>query len=434
MLMRFSVENYLSFKEKQTLDLTVVPSCKERLEENTFQQGSESLLKSLVIYGANASGKSNLCHAINFFRFFIMNSSKDTQSEEKISVIPFLLNPDMASRPSCFEIEFLLNTKHYRYGFQVNQVAVVKEWLFIQDKPIFMRATDKETDVIQIVNGWEKAKGLEERTRHNALFLSVCAQFAMPDAEEIMTWFSGKFHSISGVHDSRFKGYTMQKIQDGQYRDAIIAFLKNADMSIAGLFVKEKDLSETGSTIPAEKKRMINMIHTQHNIYDDNANVVGLKEFSLEGLESLGTQKAFALAGPIVDTLKTGAILVVDELDSRLHPIFTRQIVKMFNSVESNPLHAQLIFNTHDTNLLSYRVHNSSTKAEEYLFRRDQIYFAEKDHVEATHLYSLIEFKKKSDCKKIRNDASFEKDYLNGIYGAIPYIGNLLNTPGSQNE
>jgi hypothetical protein len=128
--------------------------------------------------------------------------------------------------------------------------------------------------------------------------------------------------------------------------------------------------------------------------------------------ESEGTQKLFAMAGPLVDTLENGRILVIDELDARLHPLITREIISLFNSNQTNPHNAQLIFMTHDTNILSHK-----------FFRRDQIWFAEKDKFGATHLYSLAEY-------KIRNDASFENDYIQGRYGAVPFIGDLSHLIG----
>ncbi len=428
MLISFSVENFLSFKTKQTLDLTVVPTCKERLEENAFKFGNEYLLKSAVVYGANASGKSNLIHAINFFSQFVISSSKDSVSSEAIPVIPFLLNQWIREEPSKFEIEFIIDKKRYRYGFHATKQMIVREWLYEQSKLAFVRAFDGEDDTIQVENIWKTAHGLEERTRKNALFLSVCAQFAVPEAEKIFRYFISKVHVISGESPNLFRNYTCIQVHSGEYRNDILDFLRNADTHIVDLTVDKRE--RENSVFP---NRKYFDIKSYHNIYDQSGQITGQIQLSFDDLESLGTKKAFALAGPIIDTLKTGAILIIDELDSRLHPIFTRQIVKLFNSNKTNPLHAQLIFNTHDTNLLSYKLYDEKVNKEEYMLRRDQIYFAEKDNVEATHIYSLIEFKKKND-KKVRNDASFEKEYLNGIYGAIPYIGELISLSDGENE
>ena len=233
---------------------------------------------------------------------------------------------------------------------------------------------------------------------------------------------------ISGESPNLFRNYTCNQVHSGEYRNDILDFLRNADTHIVDLTVDKRE--RENSVLPSRKYFDIK---SHHNIYDKSGQIVGQVQLPFDGLESLGTKKAFALAGPIIDTLKTGSVLIVDELDSRLHPIFTRQIVKLFNSCKTNPLNAQLVFNTHDTNLLSYKLYDEKTGKDEYMFRRDQIFFAEKDNVEATHIYSLIEFKKKDD-KKVRNDASFEKDYLNGIYGAIPYIGELISLSDGEDK
>lgn len=434
MLIRFSVGNFLSFSEKQTLDMTAVKTCKERLEENTFECCDETLLKSAVVYGANASGKSNLIRAFQFFSCFIASSSKESISSEEISVIPFLLAQRSQDEPSKFEIEFFTDHKKYRYGFHATNQKIVREWLYEQDKAAFVRAFDGVNDIIQVEKLWKKAQGLEERTRKNALFLSVCAQFAVPEAGKILAYFDKELHVISGENPNLFRSYTSNQVYTGKYRKDILDFLRNADTHIEDLTVKKREQEqERERENSAPPKRIFFDIKSHHNVYDKSGQAVAKIELPFDILESLGTQKAFALAGPIIDTLKTGTVLIVDELDSRLHPIFTRQIVKLFNSSKTNPLNAQLVFNTHDTNLLSYKLYDDKTNKEEYMFRRDQIYFAEKDNVEATHMYSLIEFKKKGD-KKIRNDASFEKDYLNGIYGAIPYIGDLISLPDGEDK
>ena len=428
MFIRFSVKNFLSFKEKETLDMTAMGTCKERVEENSFEVAGKKLLKSTVVYGANASGKTNLIYAMHFFIQFIISSSKDTTSAEEIPIVPFRLNPECLTMPSEFEIEFILDKRKYFYGFQVTRKKVVREWLLEQNKTVFIREA-ADDDIIQVEKKWKKAHGLEDRTRSNALFLSVCAQFAVPQAEAIINYLFSKFHVISGALSVPLKQYTCSQVHSGELRNSILDFLRNADTNIIDLTVNEREIKQS----PPGQHRKLYEIRSQHNVYDSTGQVVNQVSFDFDISESLGIQKAFALAGPIIDTLNTGAVLFIDELDSRLHPIFTRQIVKLFNSSKTNPYNAQLIFNTHDTNLLSYKVYNENTGRDEYMFRRDQIYFAEKDNVEATHIYSLIEFKKENN-QKIRNDASFEKDYLNGIYGAIPFIGDLLKLSDNKED
>lgn len=423
MLVSFSVENFLSFKDRQTLDMTAVATCKERQLLNVFKANTKPLLKSAVVYGANASGKTNFVSALSFFKYFIVNSSKDSISSEEIHVVPFLLDKNTKQLPSKFEIEFIMEENLYRYGFSVTNKEVSQEWLFQNGKNLFLREKIDKEDIIQIKKRFENARGLEERTRVNALFLTVCAQFAVPQAEAIIAWISNNLVIISGANSNQLTRYTCSQMFSGDYNEKILRFLHDAGMNIVKITVDELEAKHDTTEIKKEKNYDI---FSYHNVYDEKGQVIDQIEFPFNIFESLGTQKAFALAGPIAHSLSSGITLVIDELDSRLHPIFTRRIVSLFNSCETNPKNAQLIFNTHDTNLLSYKVYNEKTHKEENMLRRDQVYFAEKDFIEATHIYSLIEFKKKKG-NKVRNDALFEKDYLSGLYGAIPFIGDLID-------
>ena len=430
MLIYFSVGNFLSFYERQTLKMTAAPSWKERLTENTHDVQKRRLLLSSAIYGANASGKSNLFKAMLFLFGLIIKSAQDMQALQVLTWMRNQLNSEAEKRPSSFEIAFIVNGVEYRYGVEATPERIIKEWLYEGKKTCFQRTLVDGEDTIQIDNSWSNAKGLEERTRENALFLSVCAAFAITKAEAIIRWFTQNFLVISASEPNSFAEYTVTRIQqENGFKDKIIALLKNADMNVEGIelinnnnTISVPDKAESGII---QKKADV-AIYSKHYVYNADGAKVDAKLFPMEAYESLGTQKAFALSGPIIYALETGSVLVVDELDSRLHPVFTRQIVKMFNSSKDNPNHAQLIFNTHDTNLLSFKVYNPITKEDEYLYRRDQIFFTEKDQNEQTHLYSLIEFKEQKTGKKVRNDASFEKDYLNGMYGAIPFIGTLF--------
>ncbi len=415
MLLRFSVQNFLSFRDRQTLDLTAAKSCKERLENNTVESGSLRILKNAVIYGANASGKSNLFLAMGRLRDLVINSSKESQAEELIAVTPFLLRQDTANAPTSFEVELELAAGRFRYGVEFDTKKIHREWLFRNGRAQFLRDNRDEEDSIQIEAPWSKARGLETRTRKNSLFLSVCAQFALPQAEELVRWFVEDFQVISGLWLSPQQ--TTEQLQQRLGRAGIIQFLRNADTQIQDFKITNLELNALPRGAAYGPK-----VLAVHHVYDGEGNVISSVALPLD-CESEGTRKVFALAGPLMSALQRGSVLVVDELDSKLHPILTRQIVRMFNSREFNPNRAQLILNTHDTNLLSFKTRINGAGDEETLLRRDQIFFTEKDGGEGTQLYSLIEFKKEG--RKVRNDASYEKDYLNGLYGAIPFIGNL---------
>jgi hypothetical protein len=389
-------------------------------EQNVFQADERlKLLKSAAIYGANASGKSNLGKALKFMRSFISNSSKDTQETEDIPIENFRLNTETELKPSYFEIVFLMDGKVYRYGFEVNKKEVISEWLFyvptIREVTLFQR----EENIIDSKPAFKGGSKFKNNVRDNALFLSVAAQFNIEIAKKILNWLIN-LNVTSGLDDINLSGYTIHCFENNNNRDRIIQLVKKLDLGIDDLEVNKIELTE--EALPKEmskelKDRILRdtsaySIGTVHRKYNAEGEQVSTESLDMVEHESEGTQKLFALAGTLIDTLESGRILVIDELDARLHPLVTREIISLFNSNQTNPRNAQLIFMTHDTNILSHK-----------FFRRDQIWFAEKDKFGATHLYSLAEY-------KIRNDASFENDYIQGRYGAVPFIGDLSHLIG----
>uniref|UniRef100_B8HV57 ATPase AAA-type core domain-containing protein n=1 Tax=Cyanothece sp. (strain PCC 7425 / ATCC 29141) TaxID=395961 RepID=B8HV57_CYAP4 len=423
MLIEFTVGNYRSFKEKVTFSMVAanIVSKDESLDQNNVAVVDDKLklLKSAAIYGANASGKSNLAHALAFMRWFIVNSSKETQSTDKINVENFKLSTETEEAPSFFEIIFILNKKRFRYGFEVTKNKVVSEWLFYVPKNRETKLFDRENDIIKFSKVYE-ADGVSRLTRHNALFLSVSAQFNVRLALELLDWITYNLKIISGLNDSGYKEYTIYCLDEKIYDKEILELIYKLDLGINGVKLQnlllprfnlpdeQPEGPERPRIIADESDRRVSFIQTKHKMFNSENEYVSDVLFNLESQESEGTQKVFALAAPLVETLKYGNVLVIDEFDARLHPSISCAIVKLFNSNESNPNNAQLIFMTHDTNLLSNK-----------LFRRDQIWFTEKDRYGATDLYSLVEY------KGVRSDASYESDYIKGRYGAIPFIGNL---------
>jgi len=420
MLIEFSVGNYRSFKEKVTFSMVaanLVAKDKTLNENNVFEIDDDlKLLKSSAIYGANASGKSNLAKALHFMRWFMINSSKETQSTEKIGVERFKLSLETEPEPSFFEIAFIMSGRKYRYGFEATSERVVSEWLFYVPKLRETKLFERRLDNISVSKIY-KADGIQQKTRHNALFLSVSAQFNVAIAEKILDWLTHQVKVVSGLDDRGYRGYTVSCLMEKENKKDILQLLKKLDLGFGDIKVEEIEITDDflPNELPEEIKSFIlknvekkmASVQTIHRKLDGKGNSVSTELFDLDEQESEGTQKVFALAGPLVDTLKNGKVLIIDEFDARIHPLISRAIVELFNSNETNLKNAQLIFMTHDTNLLSNK-----------LFRRDQIWFAEKNRYGATDLYSLAEY-------KVRNDASFESDYIKGRYGAIPFIGNL---------
>jgi len=430
MLVQFSIKNFRTFKDKATLSFIASNYDKDtREDENIFQDINHNLrlLKSCVIYGANASGKSKFIEALVFMKRFVITSSKDSQKGDKIPVEPFKLNSVSEKEPSEFEVIFTHKSILYRYGFEVTNKIVVSEWLYTKPKTkeieLFYRDYQNfETHKRSFQKGHTLVK--EGLIRDNALFLSVAAQFNEKTSITLIEWFKN-IGTISGVKEDGYEGYTISKAKDANFKDKILELLKAADLGIQDIQVEMLDLDKLPNDMPKELKEFIikkaeedesaeflSDVLTSHKKYDDNKNVVGKVNLSLDDDESFGTKKFFALTGPVLDSLENGHTLVIDELDSKLHPNLVCKIVSLFNSKENNPKNAQLLFNTHDTNLLSSG-----------LFRRDQVWFTEKNKFGEAKLYSLADFKSED----VRKNDPFEDNYIRGKYGAVPYLGYFDN-------
>ncbi len=432
MLIEFTVGNFRSFKEKATLSM-VAAKIKARDENinknNTIVINDKmTLLTSAGIYGANASGKSNLIKALGFMRLFVTKYSTKSQSNEEIQVTPFRLCTETETKPSFFEVVFLLDNMVYRYGFEADSKQIVSEWLFYTPRKSEVRLFAREGNDIQIGRDFKGGGVAKKATRSNALFLSTAAQLNCETAVQILGWFS-KVNVITGILDISYRGFTDRKFtEDPIYHDEIVKLIHRADVDIEDLTSEARPFSEVVSEffpdMPQDlqqfilqdknpDEQMVFKLISSHTKRDANGMPVSSEKFDLENDESAGTQKLYGISGPIIDTLLCGEILIIDEIEARLHTLLTRRLIQLFNSKITNPKNAQLIFATHDTNLLSNK-----------LFRRDQIWFVEKDEFSASHLYSLAEIKV-DDNNSVRNDALFEDDYLHGRYGAIPLLGDL---------
>lgn len=397
MLVNFTIGNYKSFKEKKTFSLEATAITE--LQDAVIETNGIRLLPTAVIYGANSSGKSNFLRAIvDFWRLIL--SSATYNSSQTTGIVPFLLNNRTSHEPSYFEMEFITkSSKYYRYGFEINSERVVSEWLYKKTSKNYERCLFVRTDEgIGVTNNFKEGIGLEERTRDNALFLSIVDSFNGKIASDIMATITSML-PISGVAHSQFGHFTSEHYKHNCIKDRTKELFQKLNFGFQDFVVPDDD--ELAKTIKA---------YTYHSVYDDDGNVVGQTQFNMVDFESEGTNKFFDISLCIYAALQVGGTLIIDEFDCKLHPLITQYLIKQFNSVETNPGRAQLIFVTHDTNLLSSD-----------LFRRDQIWFVEKDKMESSDIYSLVEFKD-AEGNKVRKDRSFEKDYIKGRYGAIPYI------------
>lgn len=426
MILEFTVGNYRSIAEPQTLSL-VAANISGAREEAVADIGDVKVLRAAAIYGANASGKSNIWRALRDFRVLAVRSALDFQEGDELPLEPFLLNVVNEKAPTFFEMVFRLDKRTLRYGFEASAQRIESEWLFARTSSRETRLFKRERRDIEVnKRSFNEGTGKEKLVRDNALFLPVVAQWNGAQSRKIVRFFE-RIHTVSGLKEG-YAGYTMRCLLGGKHQEAVAAFLRQLDLSLNDLKLEEISEDQLSLDFPSEndeasldtslqkrraratKKMRVQMLHP---IYDDEGKTVGQRALSLARHGSEGTNKLFSFAGPIIDTLANGDVLCVDELDARLHPLVTRAIINLFNSADTNPCNAQLIFNTHDTNLLSPR-----------LLRRDQVWFAEKDRLGKTHLYSLAEFRQ-SDGQLARKDANFEEHYIQGRYGAVPFLGDF---------
>ena len=394
MLIQFSVENYLSIKDKVVLSL--LASRDNEHPEHLILDGSKNYLKSAVIYGANASGKSNVLNAFWFMVNYVL-TSHNQQVHKAIERSPFKFDKETPARPSSFEVIFTANGIRYAYGFSVTDKAVVEEYLYYypngRQALIFER---KDTTDFRFTVDIDEQNTLKDRTSANKLYLSVASNWSYAKVIPVLEWFAScQIITKNSVADAY--GLEAEQLKDDDYRRVIASMLRVADFGVQSLQVRDSD------PIPSQHSDIFTNIDAVHTVQDIGGNTSSYTLNMTE--ESDGTNSYFKLIGIVKKALDQGTLLVADEMDAHLHPLLTKHLVSLFNSAEFNPNGAQLIFTSHNTNLLDLDV-----------LRRDQIWFTEKDEqTAATDLFSLYDF-------SIRKDAKVEKGYLIGRYGAIPFI------------
>ncbi|EAJ5475477.1 AAA family ATPase [Campylobacter jejuni] len=422
MLIEFRVENFLSIQDEQVLSM-VASSDNTFLTSHTNNDKKLKLLKSSVLYGANASGKSNIIKALAIMKKIVI-SSANGQRGDKLPIIPFLLgNED--NKSTKFEIIFIQNDTKYQYGFILNSEKILEEWLLVfgesnRAQKWFERIYNEKEEKYNYSFGAKflGSKQLwENSTRDNALFLSVAIQLNNEQLKPVFDFFL-KYIRVTCT-DSWNDGQEVTIDILRQDKQKIISYLKRADLDIEDIVVEETELNKTNlmqENIPQEIKQMMQTdLEKGARLKKTDIKTIHTNQqgkqilFDMLELESQGTQKFFKLIGPWVEALEQGYTIVVDELNTHLHPLMTKFLVNLFHNEDLNKSNAQLIFTTHDTSILNQDV-----------FRRDQIWFCEKQN-KATKLYPLSDFKVRKD------KTNLENDYLLGRFGALPYFKEILS-------
>lgn len=416
MLIEFRVENHRSLRDEQALTLEAgrIGKSSDPRPRGVAGHG-ESLLPAAVIYGANASGKSNVLAALAFMREAVILSHRHWEPEASIPRTAFAWG-GKRNDSSMFEASFLVGGSKCVYGFAVDDKVVGEEWLFAWPNNRKQVWFEREGDRF---NFGEHMKGpnesVKEVTRSNALFLSAAAQHGHKQLTPVYTWFRGilpvnvpgrgyrMFHA--GFIPELFfssEDEQLSLLASDEADDTLAArirqLLKAADIGIVDMKSIETEQEFRGRTL--RRRRLL----LQHQAGDDDS-WLDFEE------ESGGTKALFQMAPSVFRALDSGGVLLVDELESSLHPSLGLAIVKMFNSPKTNPKNAQIVFTTHDTNLLG-------TTLGEPPLRRDQVWFTEKDQEGASKLYPLTDYKP-------RKAENLERGYLQGRYGAIPFLGDI---------
>jgi AAA15 family ATPase/GTPase len=437
MLIRFAVENHKSVRDRA--ELSLVASGRSDRSTAIFDLPSSDLrvLPVAAVYGANASGKSNVLGALMYMRDAVLESHREWTPGGGIPRSPFLLQEASRRDPSVFEVDVLIEGARHQYGFALDDSRILREWLYAY--PHGKRRVWFERDSTQTAEfrfGKSLAgenRTIESLTRPNSLFLSTAAQNNHEQLRPLFQWFVERLYfATTSDRDARML-FAASLLEDSSRKDIFLRFLTSADLGIVDCELTHAPVedrvmrgmdaffSEMGVEPDVRKllmeRRQRGVIFRHRSEETKSGVALDLKD------ESDGTRTLFALIPSVMDTLSVGGVICIDELAAALHTHLAIQVIRMFQSPETNRRGAQLLFNTHDTNLLGTSV-----------LRRDEVWFTEKDQGGATHLYPLSDYSP-------RKDENLERGYLQGRYGAVPFIaegfdsifagGEVLEEPAS---
>ncbi|MCY1285191.1 AAA domain, putative AbiEii toxin, Type IV TA system [compost metagenome] len=419
MLVQFSVQNYRSIKDRCTLSMVASNYYKENELTNTFETGVSDcprLLKSVVIYGPNAAGKSNLMNAMIFLDSFIRLSAKDSQSGDLIDVTPFMLSSETRESDSEFEVIFIEGGVRYEFGLCINSKRVTEEWLIAYPKGAAQKWFHRIYDATSGEYHYKYSKYFEggrlrgdwrRQTRENASYLSVAVQFNNVQLSPVYDWFSNRLAMLRPERLSH--EFTAKQCANPEFRKKVVEFVRSADIPLADIDVKKRKYTDiefpdnVPSAVREELEKSLKDKEYFEVFFSREDNEGEIVEFELDD-ESKGTQGLFNFAGPWIDVTSNDMVLVVDELDSSLHPLIVHHLVEILHRANTK---AQIIFTTHDTTILSKKI-----------LRRDQVWLIKKNKSQGTVVYPLSDY-------QVRDGEAIEKGYLSGRYGAIPFVKDL---------
>lgn len=419
MLLRFAATNYLSIRDRAELSFVAAPlkELSEVLIDSPFVR--HGVLPVLALYGANASGKSNLLHALARLRSLVVGSFQRKSDDAELPFRPFKLDDESADRPTELELDFVLDGVRYQFGVNYNSRAITKEWLYRFPKShqqvLYYREPDSGESIYFGRSLTGSLKQIESITAPRVLFLSVAQKSAHPLLSEIFDYFrSGIRVELNNGH---MPGQAIaEHLKDNQDLQRTVAqHIALVDTGIADIKIETKALPEQERAMFGELVRAVSKAagaeepfdvpETQSNILLGHTGVGGAVRYIEFGQESLGTRYLLTLLPPMIDALQCGGVLVLDEITTGLHTLLAKHLIGLFNSKATNPKGAQLLFTTHDTNLLN-----------QDLLRRDEIWFVEKSRDGASSVLPLSDLKTK-------NTDNIERGYLQGRFGGVPYIG-----------
>ncbi len=414
MLIQFNFKNFKSFRDEATLDLSAAKMTE--FSDRVVSEGNDKILPLAAIYGANASGKSNIYNAFGYMADYVIESFKYGDEEEKFEEYrptPFLFDSASNDAESSFEVYFTIPgdkaEKTYNYGFCIDRHGVTEEWLNVKAKTarkyasVFYRSTEEDT---LDLSGLPKSSkdNIQVALEKQVLIVSLGAKLKVNKCKDIRDWFMANEFADFGDPFTNF--FLLRRLPKGFVKDTsvqkkVIEYFASFDEHI-------KDFEIEKLPHDADSKEETYKISSLHKKIDsDTFGAIPLS------MESAGTLKMFALYPELQDVLEKGSVFFIDELNARLHPLLVRNFLLTFLNPEINTKHAQLIFTTHDTWQLSNQ-----------LLRRDEVWFTEKDEQGISKLYSLADFVDESGTR-IRKDESYEKNYLIGKYGAIPTLKSI---------